>query len=111
MDDTAPPQPWAAQLRDFSRHNAGRHTRLDIDDDQLGAPWSEMDLSLHGVGVNPRDGCIEITLFDGEPRAAHLTHSIRNVVSVLVLAGEDGRDRELRIVYPGGISHLMLLDG
>lgn len=99
---------WAVRLREFSRRNAGRSTRLEIDHDELGAQWQEVSLTLRGVGVDPRDGRIEIMLDDGERAGAHLTHSIRAVTDVNVLTGTDGRDRVLRIAHPGGQSLLTL---
>ncbi|HEX6911104.1 MAG TPA: DUF5335 family protein [Longimicrobium sp.] len=99
---------WAASLRDFSRRNAGRRTRLEIDHDELGAQWQEVALTLRGVGLDPRDGRIEIMLDDGERMGAHLTHSIRQATDVAVLPGPDGRDLLLRIAHPGGQSLLTL---
>lgn len=101
-------QDWAASLRDFSRRNAGRSTRLEIDHEELGAQWQEVALTLRSVGLDPRDGRIEIMLDDGERMGAHLTHSIRQATDVAVLAGADGRDRVLRIAHPGGQSLLTL---
>lgn len=99
---------WAAHLQDFSRRNAGRTTRLEIDHDELGAQWQEVALTLRGVGLDPRDGRIEIMLDDGERLGAHLTHSIRQATDVDVLRGPDGVDTVLRIAHPGGQSLLML---
>ena len=101
-------QTWAASLREFSRRNAGRATRLEIDHDELGAQWQEVALTLRGVGVDPRSGRIEIMLDDGERMGAHLTHSIRQATDVAVLRGADGRDTVLRIAHPGGQSLLTL---
>jgi small ligand-binding sensory domain FIST len=100
---------WAASLHEFSRRNAGRSTRLEIDHDELGAQWQEIALTLRGVGVDPRSGRIEIMLDDGERMGAHLTHSIRQATDVAVLRGTDGRDAVLRIAHPGGQSLLTLV--
>lgn len=99
---------WAAHLKDFSRRNAGRATRLQINHDALGAQWQEVALTLRGVGLDPRDGRIEIMLDDGERLGAHLTHSIREATDVDVLRGPDGQDAVLRIAHPGGQSLLTL---
>ncbi len=99
---------WEASLREFSRRNAGRTTRLEIDHDELGAQWQEVALTLRGVGLDVRDGRIEIMLDDGERMGAHLTHSIRQATDVAVLRGTDGRDTVLRIAHPGGQSLLTL---
>lgn len=101
-------QTWAASLREFSRRNAGRATRLEIDHDELGAQWQEVALTLRGVGIDPRSGRIEIMLDDGERMGAHLTHSIRQATDVAVLRGTDGRDTVLRIAHSGGQSLLTL---
>jgi hypothetical protein len=101
-------QGWATRLREFSSRNAGRSTRLEIDHDELGAQWQEVALTLRGVGVDPRNGRVEIMLDDGERMGAHLTHSIRAVTDVDVLADADGRDHVLRIAHPGGQSLLTL---
>jgi small ligand-binding sensory domain FIST len=101
-------QTWAVRLQEFSRRNAGRTTRLEIDHDELGAQWQEVALTLRGVGVDPRNGRIEIMLDDGERMGAHLTHSIRQATDVAVLCGADGRDTTLRIAHPGGQSLLTL---
>lgn len=108
MNATATQQTWAVSLQEFSRRNAGRGTRLEIDHDELGAQWQEVALTLRGVGMDPRSGRIEIMLDDGERMGAHLTHSIRQATDVAVLAGADGRDQVLRIAHPGGQSLLTL---
>ena len=100
---------WGARLTEFSRRNAGRSTRLEIDHNELGAQWQEVALTLRGVGWDPRDGRIEIMLDDGERMGAHLTHSIRSATEVDVLTGADGRDTVLRIAHPGGQSLLALV--
>lgn len=108
MEPTSTEQAWAASLRAFSRRNAGRPTRLLIEHDELGAQWQEVALTLRGVGLDPRDGRVEIMLDDGERMGAHLTHSIRGVTDVAVLRGADGCDSMLRIAHPGGQSLLAL---
>ena len=108
MSATSAGQTWAVRLQEFSRRNAGRTTRLEIDHDELGAQWQEVALTLRGVGIDPRSGRIEIMLDDGERMGAHLTHSIRQATDVAVLRGTDGRDATLRIAHPGGQSLLTL---
>ena len=100
---------WALRLKEFTRRNAGRSTRLEIDYDEMGAQWQEIALTLRGVGYDPRDGRIEIMLDDGERMGAHLTHSIRAATDVDVLTAADGRDTVLRIAHPGGQSLLTLV--
>ena len=109
MDAQTTQKGWAARLTEFSRRNAGRSTRLEIDYDEIGAQWQEIALTLRGVGYDPRDGRIEIMLDDGERMGAHLTHSIRAATGVDVLTAADGRDSVLRIAHPGGQSLLTLV--
>lgn len=109
MDAQTMQTSWAARLTEFSRRNAGRSTRLEIDYDEMGAQWQEISLTLRGVGFDPRDGRIEIMLDDGERMGAHLTHSIRAATGVDVLTAADGRDTVLRIAHPGGQSLLTLV--
>ena len=101
---------WVGLLRDFSRRNAGRRTRLEIDDPELGAQWQEVDCALRGVGYDTRSGRLEIMLADDGDSLAHLTHSIEAASELDVLAGGDGRDRTLRIGHPGGQTLLTLVD-
>lgn len=108
MDLPTREQGWSMRLREFSRRNAGRSTRLEIDHNELGAQWQEVALTLRGVDFDTRSGRIEIMLDDGERMGAHLTHSIRQATEVAVLTGADGRDTVLRIAHPGGQSLLTL---
>lgn len=101
---------WVDTLKDFNRRNAGRKTRLEIDDPELGAQWAELLCTLRGVGYDPRHGRLEIMLADGAGPREHLTHSIEGASRVDVLAGPDGRDTVLRIGYAGGQTLLSLVD-
>jgi Ser/Thr protein kinase RdoA (MazF antagonist) len=98
---------WAQLLKDFSRRNAGRGTRLEIEDAELGAQLGELDLHLRGVAFEPRFRRVEIMLTDGGA-TEHLTHSIEGVSDVAVQLDAAGRDATLRIAHPGGQTLLML---
>ncbi|HEX8693493.1 MAG TPA: DUF5335 family protein [Longimicrobium sp.] len=99
---------WPQILRDFSRKNAGRASRLEVDDPELGAQWSELELCFRGAAYEPRFRRVEILLVDGGGPAGPLTHSIEAVTDIAVRQGADGRDRVLRIGYPGGQTLLRL---
>lgn len=92
---------WIQALRGFTERNAGRLTRLEIDDPEIGAQWGEVDLPLRGVAYDPRDERVEMMLGDLGSIDIHLTHSIQGVTSLDVLRDEDGRDRVLRVVHGG----------
>jgi hypothetical protein len=100
--------PWPGVLREFSRRNAGRPTRLRMDDGELGAQWGELDLHFRGAAYEPRYRRVELMLSDGSP-AEHLTHSIEAVTGVDVQRDVHGRDAVLRLDHPGGQT-LLLLD-
>lgn len=99
---------WPRMIREFSRRNLGRPTRLEIDDPEVGAQWRALDFTLRGVAYEPRFRRVEILLGDGGGPLDHLTHSIEGVSDVSVQAGGDGRDGTLRIGYPGGEAVLLL---
>ena len=98
---------WAGALREFSRRNAGRSTRLEIDDPEVGAQWQELALHFRGVAYEPRFRRVEIMFSDGEA-LAHLTHSIEGVCDVAVLTDAAGRDRTLCIAHASGQALLTL---
>ncbi|HSU15641.1 DUF5335 family protein [Longimicrobium sp.] len=98
---------WPQMLKEFSRRNAGRVTRLEVDDPELGAQWAEMELHFRGAAFEPRHGRVELMLSDGGP-LEHLTHSIEAVTQLDVSRTADGRDAVLRLAYPGGQTLLRL---
>lgn len=99
---------WPRVLKDFSRRNAGRPTRLEIDDPELGAQWGELELRFRGAAYEPRFRRVEIMLSDGNP-TDHLTHSVEAVTDVDVMLDGAGRERVLRIGYAGGQTLLHLV--
>jgi len=99
---------WPQLIRDFSRRNAGRPTRLELDDGEMGAQWCELDLLFSGAAYEPRFRRVEVMLADGGTE--HLTHSVEGVTGLDVLRGSDGRDQVLRIGYAGGQALLVLVD-
>jgi len=102
---------WAEVLKEFSRRNLGRGTRLELDDAEFGAQWAELELRFRGAAYEPRFRRVEIMLADRAIPTDHLTHSVEAVTDVNVQTGVDGRDRALRIGYPGGQILLRLGEG
>jgi hypothetical protein len=101
---------WPRLLKEFTRRNAGRVTRLEVDDPDLGAQWAEMELHFRGVAYEPRYGRVELMLSDGTP-SDHLTHSMEAVTDLDVSRAPDGRDTVLRVGYAGGQTLLFLRAG
>ena len=100
---------WRTVLDDFTQSNAGRRTRLEVDDPELGAQAQEQDYPLLGVTFDPVDQRVEIMLGElgaGEP---HLSRSIGEVDALDVLTDNDGRDVALRLRHGTGQTILTLL--
>ena len=110
MSDTATSDDrtqWAEILDAFAVRNAGRRSRLEIDDPDIGAQTQADGYELHGVTFDPTDRSIEIMLARGDGSRAHLSRRITDVDSISVRATEDGLDKVLRIT--GGRSQTLLL--
>ena len=93
---------WPGVLKEFSRRNAGRATRLEVDDAEAGVQWGELELRFRGAAYEPRFRRVELMLADGGGPTEHLTHSIEAVTDVDVQRDGEGNDHVLRIGYPGG---------
>ena len=99
---------WPQYMKDFSRRNAGRLTRLELDDGDLGAQWSELDLHFRGAAYEPRYRRVELMLSNGGGPTDHLTHSVEGVTQLDLLRDDAGADSALRIGYAGGQTVLFL---
>lgn len=100
---------WTEVLDDFTRRNAGRRTRLEVDDPELGAQQQEHEYPLLGITFDPVDDRVEIMLGElgaGEP---HLSRSIGDVDSLDVLTNRDDHDVALRLRHGAGQTVLTLL--
>jgi hypothetical protein len=93
-------QDWAPLFSEFTRRNAGRPTRLEINDPDFGAQIVEADLPLHGIAYDPRDDRVEIMLGEARRTERHLTHTIGQVSGVELLRA-DGADHALCIEHQG----------
>jgi hypothetical protein len=91
---------WQLLFSGFTRRNAGRPTRLELNDPDLGAQVVEEDYPLRGVAYDPRDERIEIMLGEAGATDRHLTHTISHVDSVECLRSDDA-DHALCIEHQG----------
>lgn len=96
------PSQWPTMLADFTRTNAGRRTRLEVDDPEIGAQAQEVDYPLRGVAFDPHDRRLEIMLGALGAGAPHHTRSIANASSLDFLTAEDGTDVALRVQHGTG---------
>ena len=98
-----------ALLRDFTARNAGRLTRLEEDDPELGAQVEESSSPLRGIAYDPHGRSVEIMLGELGTPDGHLTRSIANVESVDLVTDPLGRDAALRIAHDDGQTLLRLV--
>lgn len=96
------PSQWSTVLADFTRTNVGRHTRLEIDDPEIGAQAQEIDYPLRGVAFDPHDQRLEIMLGALGRAEPHLSRSIGDVSSLDLLVDGEGKDTALRVRHGTG---------
>lgn len=97
---------WPVEIALFSRRNAGRPTRLEIDDPTLGAQTQECGYALVGATYDRRDARLELMLGDVMTGARRLTHTIGGVLSLAVRT--DGRDRDEALQVTHGTGQTLL---
>jgi hypothetical protein len=92
---------WPRSLEEFTQKNAGRTSRLEIDDPSLGAQPAEEGMTFRGVTYDPADDRMEIMLGGQGAGAEHLTHSVPHPDG-LAVAASDSRHAVLRITHGMG---------
>ena len=102
------PDEWARILSAFAKRNAGRRTRLEVDDPALGVQIEETGYSLMSATSDHRDGHIELRLGVPNGTAPHLTRTITGVDFLSILADATGREEGLCIRHGEGRTMLML---
>jgi nucleotide-binding universal stress UspA family protein len=102
------PEEWARTLTAFVRRNAGRRTRLEVDDPALGVQIEETGYSLMSATCDQRDGHIELRLGVPNGAAPHLTRTITGVDFLSILADATGRELGLCIRHGEGRTMLTL---
>jgi hypothetical protein len=101
---------WAAELHKFTNRNAGRTTKLEIDNPDFGAQAQELGFPLRGIAYDAKDGQVLITLGDQGKADRHLTHAIKNADAIYVLVDMRGRDEALAISHNNAQTLLRFLD-
>lgn len=101
MDAVLDRSEWPRSLADFTRQHAGRSSRLEIDDPDIGAQPAEDGLPLSGVAYDPAGDVVEIMLGEPGPGARHLTHTVAHPERVDLLAADAGH-AVLRITHGAG---------
>jgi nucleotide-binding universal stress UspA family protein len=100
---------WAQKLNDFSRRNAGRRGRLEIDDPALGAQVEMTGYQFLGAAYDSPSRRAQLMFGSMAGAQPHLVRGISNIKSVEVLsAGSDDWDTALSIVSGDGQTLLVL---
>jgi nucleotide-binding universal stress UspA family protein len=90
------------ELSEFSRRNAGRSCRIEVDDTQLGAQVLAHDLALVGATSDRRSRSLSLIFGASVLAGRHLTHTISDPGSVDLASDGSGADQVLRIAHAGG---------
>lgn len=101
---------WGPTLEAFSKRNAGRPVRLEVDEPDFGAQVQESGYALLGVSYDRHDRRVEIMVGDAADRVRHLTHSIGDVDDVAFHATPTAGERALRVASGRGQTLLTFLD-
>jgi nucleotide-binding universal stress UspA family protein len=103
-EEDAPPreqraeaEAWIAELKQFTRTNAGRRTTLELDDPEQGTRLCGKYFPLWGVDYDPRLDRIDIMLGRTGTVEGHLTHSIPHPLEITLESGPDGAVESLHI--------------
>jgi nucleotide-binding universal stress UspA family protein len=100
---------WAQKLDDFSRRNAGRRGRLEVDDPALGAQVEMTGYRFLGAAYDSPSKRVQLMFGSLDADGPHLVRGISNIKSVDVLFdGNYERDTALSIVADDGQTLLLL---
>jgi nucleotide-binding universal stress UspA family protein len=103
---------WSQTLNDFSRRNAGRRGRLEVDDPTIGAQVEMTGYRFLGAVYDAPSKRAQLMFGNGGWEGPHLVRGISNIKWVEVLSGGNGeRDRVLSIASDDGQTLLLLEDG
>ncbi len=101
---------WEPALAAFTKRNLGRRVRVEIDDAELGVRLQDTGFALLGATYDRHDRTVELMVGDPVRRTTHLTRSIPRADDLAFYAGDDGRDRALRVGSGRGQTILTFLD-
>jgi nucleotide-binding universal stress UspA family protein len=102
---------WAGKLDDFSRRNAGRRGRLEVDDPAVGAQVEMTGYRFLGAVYDSPSKRAQLMFGSTEQGGPHLVRGVSNIKSIEILPerGEKA-DRALSIVSDDGQT-LLVLEG
>lgn len=100
--DVTRPADWGPALDAFTKRNAGRRVRIDVDDPEIGAQTQEHGYALLGVTYDHHDRRVEIMVGDATNRMHHLTRSIAGADDVAFYAADGQQERAMRVARGRG---------
>ena len=100
------PAEWNQELQTFIRRNRGRRTKLEIEDQSLGAQVQETGYALVGAAYDAHDERVELMFGGMHTGEAHLTHSLGGVDSISVQCDAAEQDAAL-LIHSGRSSALL----
>jgi hypothetical protein len=101
--------PWVAELKEFTRANAGRRATVEVMDPELGVQVCGRNLSLWGVDYDPKGDRIHIMMGRSGTADGHITHSLAAPRDLHVVRGEGGRSEGLLVEIQDGKVILRIL--
>lgn len=101
---------WSQALDDFSRRNAGRRGRLEVDDPAVGAQVEMTGYRFLGAVYDAPSRRAQLMFGNGGLDGPHLVRGISSVKWVEILSGKDGSDTVLSIASDDGQTLLLLED-
>jgi len=99
---------WAHALEQFSNHNVGRRSTLEVDDPDLGAQAHESHYPLISAAYDDDSGRVNLVFGEGGSIGRQLTRTMADVDAIEVLRNESGHEIALRISHGAGQTLLTL---
>jgi nucleotide-binding universal stress UspA family protein len=101
---------WAPVLAAFSRRNAGRRARLEVDDPTIGAQVQLSGFAFLGAVGDIHARRVELSFGDAADGTRHVTRSIPHASDVALHDAPDGRSVALRVLTRRSQTLLTFLD-
>jgi nucleotide-binding universal stress UspA family protein len=88
---------WGKLLDEFTKRNAGRRVRIQVDDLAFGAQLQAVGYTLRGATFDTGDRRVDLMLGAPAGSDAHLTRIISRVLSIALSRDSSGRDIALQV--------------
>ncbi|HEX6965246.1 MAG TPA: universal stress protein [Gemmatimonadaceae bacterium] len=105
-----PRDAWPHELELFSRDNASRRCRLEVDDRDLGAQAVGTDLPLAGATYDHHAGEVQFVFGSSGRLGRSLSHVVPDVTAIDIQSDTDGRARALHVATERGSTLVTFAD-